>query len=131
MTPSTIINQASADGVIITMPASGSLKAKGDLDQVNKWLPIFREHKAGIIMLLTEVGNYTNSDYISTIISQAVVHADPSDDRHTCRQCANLSYSGACSVARPGGAVSAKNGYTPGQTFREQPHRCEGYAAKH
>ena len=34
------------------------------------------------------------------------------DDRRTCRQCANLR-GGACSVACPGGAVSANRGYRP------------------
>ena len=46
------------------------------------------------------------------------------DDRRTCRQCANLTYSGACSVASPGGALSAVKGYRPGALFQEQLHRC-------
>jgi hypothetical protein len=65
----------------------------------------------------------------TVIFSPAVAQDDPNDDRRTCRQCANLRGS-VCSAARPGGTVSAKHGYTPGQMFREELHRCEGYAAK-
>jgi hypothetical protein len=36
--------------------------------------------------------------------------ADP-DDRITCRQCENFTYSGICTIARPGGPVSAQKGY--------------------
>lgn len=49
------------------------------------------------------------------------------DDRRACRQCLNLTYSGACSVASPGGALSAVTGYRPGALFLEQAHRCEAF----
>ena len=48
------------------------------------------------------------------------------DDRRTCRQCANLK-DGICSIASPGGVVSAQNGYRPGAMFLEYPHRCEAF----
>lgn len=48
------------------------------------------------------------------------------DDRRTCRQCANFS-GGVCTMASPGGVVSAITGYRPGEMFREQLHRCEGF----
>ena len=46
------------------------------------------------------------------------------DDRRTCEQCANLQGI-VCSVARPGGVVSAVVGYRPG--LLEVLQRCRGY----
>ena len=46
------------------------------------------------------------------------------DDRRTCRQCSNLTYGGVCSVASPGGAVSAIRGYRPVADLRQ---RCEAF----
>lgn len=46
------------------------------------------------------------------------------DDRRTCRQCRNLSVTGACSVAKPGGLVSANRGYRPPA---DTPQRCNGF----
>ena len=52
------------------------------------------------------------------------------DDRHTCRECSNHTYSGMCSVATPGGLVSAQRGYRPGAMFQEEPHRCLAFKSK-
>ncbi|MFZ4539066.1 hypothetical protein [Propionivibrio sp.] len=52
------------------------------------------------------------------------------DDRRTCRQCANLSYSSSCKVACPGGALSAQKGYRAGALWLENPHRCEAFHEK-
>jgi hypothetical protein len=50
---------------------------------------------------------------------------DPTpDDRITCRQCGSLNYSGVCSIAAPGGAVSANRGYRPD---RDLLQRCEAF----
>jgi hypothetical protein len=70
-------------------------------------------------------------DFLTAIFSPETTQPDPDpyDDRRTCRQCANLR-GAVCSVARPGGIVSAKYGYTPSQVFKEEPHRCEGYAPR-
>ena len=46
------------------------------------------------------------------------------DDRRTCEQCANLRGI-VCSVARPGGVVSAVVGHRPGLLNVLQ--RCRGY----
>ena len=51
------------------------------------------------------------------------------DDRHTCRQCLNLR-GGGCSVATPGGALSAHRGYRPGELFQDEPHRCEAFTER-
>ena len=45
------------------------------------------------------------------------------DDRRCCAACACLS-EGYCSVARPGGLVSAKRNYRP---VTDLPKRCEGF----
>lgn len=47
------------------------------------------------------------------------------DDRRTCEQCANLRGI-VCSIARPGGVVSAVVGHRPGLLNVLQ--RCNGYA---
>ena len=44
MTPAAIIQQAQADGVILALSPTGSIKAVGTGDAVNRWLPIFREY---------------------------------------------------------------------------------------
>ena len=49
------------------------------------------------------------------------------DDRRTCEQCANLRGI-VCSVARPGGVVSAVVGHRPGLPGVLQ--RCRGYAGE-
>lgn len=50
--------------------------------------------------------------------------ADDLDDRRFCMQCENLR-SGVCSVAKPGGAVSAPRGYRAAPDIL---HRCAGYS---
>ena len=47
------------------------------------------------------------------------------DDRHTCLECGNLR-SGVCTVARPGGMVSAARGYRP--SLVDVPIRCAGHS---
>jgi hypothetical protein len=52
MTPETIIHKAQADGVMLTLSLSGTIKARGDGVAVNRWLTVVREHKAEIIASL-------------------------------------------------------------------------------
>ena len=49
MNPSTIIRKAQADGVRLALSPSGSIKAVGNGEAVNRWLPIIREHKAELL----------------------------------------------------------------------------------
>lgn len=49
MTPETIIRQARVDGVTLILSPTGSIKAIGNGEAVNRWLPIIREHKPGIV----------------------------------------------------------------------------------
>lgn len=46
------------------------------------------------------------------------LHLPDGDDRHTCRQCSNLTLGGTCAVATPGGAPSAQHAYRPGWFFQ-------------
>ena len=52
MTPATIIREAQADGVSLTISPAGTIKATGDSAAVNRWLALIREHKAEIVEAL-------------------------------------------------------------------------------
>ena len=49
MTPAAIIKQAQADGVKLALSPSGSIKAVGNGEAVNRWLPVIRERKAELL----------------------------------------------------------------------------------
>lgn len=49
MTPATIIKQAQADGVMLALSPTGTIKAVGNGEAVNRWLPVIREHKAELL----------------------------------------------------------------------------------
>lgn len=52
MTPQTIIKNAAAEGVRLTLSATGNIKAAGDGAALSRWAGVIREHKAEIIHLL-------------------------------------------------------------------------------
>jgi hypothetical protein len=52
MSPAAIIESAAADGVRLTLSASGRLCAKGAQSDIDRWLPAIRPNKAEIILLL-------------------------------------------------------------------------------
>ena len=52
MSPATIIREAQADGVSLTLSPAGTIKANGDSAAVNRWLALIREHKAEIVEAL-------------------------------------------------------------------------------
>jgi hypothetical protein len=52
MTPAAIIREAAADGVSLALSSAGTIKAVGDQAAVNRWLPILREHKPGVMAAL-------------------------------------------------------------------------------
>ncbi len=56
MTPAAIIKEATADGVNLTLSGTGTIKASGDQAAINRWVPILREHKPGILAVLIESG---------------------------------------------------------------------------
>lgn len=53
MNPAAIIRDAQADGVCLALGKTGTIKATGDSNAVSRWVPVIREHKAGIIEALT------------------------------------------------------------------------------
>jgi hypothetical protein len=57
MNPATIIKQAAADGVSLILSPAGTIKATGNGDAVNRWLPLTREHKPGVLAALQEAAN--------------------------------------------------------------------------
>ena len=61
-------------------------------------------------------------------VDSAPTEPEDPDDRITCRQCENFTYSGICTVARPGGTVSASKGYRPAGA--DMPQRCTGFESK-
>ncbi len=137
MTPSTVLREATMDGVILSISAAGKVKAVGSRGQVDKWLPIIREHKISLVALLSEPVSETEKlervTTSSTVLSdpanvlpdaQTVDSPETEDDRRLCTQCLNLR-GRTCTVARLGGLVSARRGYEP---VRDMLHRCAGYA---
>lgn len=52
MNPANIIQSATADGVSLSLSASGAIKAGGDQPKIARWLPVICEHKAAIIAAL-------------------------------------------------------------------------------
>ena len=60
MTPAAIIQRAQADGVTLVLSPSGTIKAAGDREAVNRWLPIIREHKNEIVNELRTASDGTN-----------------------------------------------------------------------
>jgi hypothetical protein len=49
MNTAELIEQATAEGVILALSPSGTIKATGDQTAVNKWLPTIRDNKTGIL----------------------------------------------------------------------------------
>ena len=131
MNPAQIINTAEQDGVRLALSAAGTLKASGDEVRIAYWLPVIREHKPEIIAFLSSYPDAAEADP-ATNDADPVPYALPTrpdtDDRITCVMCQHFTYSGICSVARPGGTVSAQVGYRPAGATMLQ--RCDGFEAK-
>lgn len=47
-----IIEAATAEGLTVNLSPTGSLKATGEQETVNRWRPLLKQHKAEIINLL-------------------------------------------------------------------------------
>lgn len=52
MTPEEAIDKAISEGLILTLSDDGNIKVVGDQNIIDKWLPLLREHKTGIVELL-------------------------------------------------------------------------------
>ncbi|MBA3755694.1 MAG: hypothetical protein H0X02_05475 [Nitrosomonas sp.] len=49
MNPAEIIEQASSEGVILARSLTGTIKATGDKSVIDKWLPMIRNNRSGIL----------------------------------------------------------------------------------
>ena len=49
-----IIEAATAEGLTVNLSPTGSLKAIGEQEAVNRWCPLLKQHKAEIINLLSK-----------------------------------------------------------------------------
>ncbi len=89
MTPATIIQSATADGISLSLSASGAITAGGDQSKIVRWMPVIREHKAAIIAALrvgagdtpsiTSWGwliHYADRDPVECYFSPVVTHAE-------------------------------------------------------
>ena len=138
MKPAAIIDQSAADGVIISLSVAGKVKATGQQEHVDKWLPAIREYKMSIIAFLSNaVAAVPIADMPGKLPSAFPVDTDvnrntsvlptvaDSDDRCTCTRCTNLR-GRVCSIAKPerGALVVANLGYRPAP---ETLQRCAGY----
>jgi len=52
MTPAMIIRNAAADGVTISVSATGTIKATGECEEVWRWLETIRNNKAELLQVL-------------------------------------------------------------------------------
>ena len=59
MNPAAIIKEAMKDGVNLALSPIGTIKATGEQAVVNRWLPVIREHKRGIVVALRQADNDT------------------------------------------------------------------------
>lgn len=55
MNTNELIHKAGADGVIITLSSISTLKAIGEQQAVNRWIPIIRSHKQLLLLLLNSI----------------------------------------------------------------------------
>lgn len=87
MTPMTIIRKAKADGVRLALSATGSIKATGESDAVNRWFSTIREHKAALVETLLAANgrtatslawliHYTDRDPLPVSFTEAMTHAE-------------------------------------------------------
>ena len=55
MTPELIIERLAADGIRLSLDETGKLKASGQQEAVSRWLPTIKEHKPGLVAVLTGI----------------------------------------------------------------------------
>ena len=88
MTPTTIVREARAEGVRLTLSTFGAIKASGDSAAVNRWVAVIRERKAEIVDALevspgdTQIVSswwlirYPDRYPVETAFDPAVTHAE-------------------------------------------------------
>lgn len=132
MSTAEIIEGAFNDGVTLTMTSQGTVKVRGNGPALNKWAPVLKQHKPDIVAALQEFENLlarvgplfqtpkheydeiriaAMRDLDSTLQSYRLmaknIDARRIDDamveeRHQCKECANLTQRGRCMAAQRG-----------------------------
>lgn len=90
---------------------------------IRLWLSAIEEHDGNILETAPETPSTAALATPEPVSYGSLPTVPDSDNRRTCAQCRNLA-SRVCSVAKPGGIVSANRGYKP---ELERLRRCEGY----
>ena len=57
MTPATIVKEVMEEGVRLALTPTGTIRATGDQAVLDRWLPLIRENKPGIVAVLQEAAN--------------------------------------------------------------------------
>lgn len=107
MTPAAILKQALSDGVKITLSDSGTLKATGKQDAVDRWLPTIRAHKAVIVGAIQQGMGATAAN-------------DATQPATSCRTCRHLKRPGL-SAGYCGERDDLPPAYGPGHPLRRLP----------
>jgi len=71
MNPAALICQAAAEGVSLALSPTGTIKATGNAEAVNRWLPVLRKNKPGIVVALAT----------DPAVFDFALPADPDSDR--------------------------------------------------
>lgn len=90
---------------------------------IRLWLSAIEEHDGNILETAPETPSTAALATPEPVSYGSLPTVPDSDDRRTCAQCRNLA-SRVCSVAKPGGIVSANRGYRPNPAILL---RCIGY----
>ncbi len=73
MNTAELIEQATAEGVILALSPTGTIKATGKQSAVDKWLPTIRNNKTGILCELQR--EYRRGKVLALLEGQALRHA--------------------------------------------------------
>ena len=52
MTPAALIERVTADGLVVTLTSSGSIRITGDAMAVQRWTPVLRDRKSEVVAAL-------------------------------------------------------------------------------
>ena len=124
----------------LTVSADGDrLSVAGPTSALERFRPAIREQKDALLSLLkVDAGGTAAEPFDRESFEERAAVAEfdgglprpdaealawQEDDRRRCRQCLNLR-GDVCSIAKPGGLVSANRGYRPVNL----PMRCAGYS---
>jgi hypothetical protein len=106
---------STVQGAHVNISAANATEKVGAGDTAQPIDPEAREERAAICEF---DGGLSRAD--------AELLAWQEDDRQRCSQCQNYRRE-VCTIAKPGGVVSANRGYRPWQGL---PRRCEGFEAR-